>query len=39
MKPEEQARQNIDELLQQAGWVVQDRKQFNAGASKGVAVR
>jgi type I restriction enzyme R subunit len=39
MKPEEQARQNIDELLEQAGWVVQDRKQFNAGASKGVAVR
>ncbi len=39
MKPEERARQRIDELLQQAGWVVQDRKRLNLGASRGVAVR
>src|SRR5437016_1855274 len=39
MKPEERARQNIDELLRQVGWVVQDREQFNVGASRGVAVR
>src|SRR5579863_5495064 len=39
MKPEERARQNIDDLLEQAGWVVQDRKQINMSASRGVAVR
>ncbi|HEY6406108.1 MAG TPA: DEAD/DEAH box helicase family protein, partial [Ktedonobacteraceae bacterium] len=39
MKPEEQARQQIDTLLEQAGWAVQDRKRLNLGASKGVAVR
>ena len=39
MKPEEQARQIIDQLLEQAGWVVQDRDRFNLGAKRGVAVR
>lgn len=39
MKPEEQARQGIDELLGQAGWVVQDRTRFNLGAGRGVAIR
>ena len=39
MKPEEQARQLIDERLVQAGWVVQDYKRFNLGASIGVAIR
>jgi len=38
MKPEEQARLKIDELLEQAGWVVQDRLRLNLGAARGVAV-
>ena len=39
MTPEEQARQNIDALLTQAGWAVQDRDALNLSAAKGVAVR
>lgn len=39
MKPEDQARQHIDELLTQAGWVVQDRNLMNMGAGHGIAVR
>ena len=39
MKPEEQARQKIDQLLEAAGWAVQDIRQLNLGASPGVAVR
>ena len=39
MNPEEQARQNIDALLTQAGWTVQDRDALNLSAAKGVAVR
>src|SRR6266496_6002384 len=39
MKPEEQARQLIDERLVQAGWVVQDYTRLNLGASVGVAIR
>ena len=39
MKPEEQARQLIDERLAQAGWVVQDYTRLNLGASVGVAIR
>lgn len=39
MKPEEIARQKIDELLISAGWVIQDRKDINLSASLGVAVR
>lgn len=39
MKPEESARQNIDKLLQAAGWSIQDYKQLNLGASLGVAIR
>jgi len=38
-KPEEKARQRIDELLGQAGWVIQDRDQMDLGAALGVAVR
>ena len=38
-KPEEKARQRIDELLRQAGWVIQDRDQMDLGAALGVAVR
>ncbi len=39
MKPEERARQKIDEMLTAAGWVVQDRQKLNLGASLGVAIR
>jgi len=39
MKPEEKARQEIDQLLDKAGWKVQDYRELNLGASLGVAVR
>ena len=39
MTPEEEARQEIDRLLQAAGWQVQDYKNLNLGAASGVAVR
>ena len=39
MKPEDRARQHIDQLLTKAGWTIQDREQMNLGASQGVAVR
>lgn len=39
MTPEEEARQLIDELLEAAGWQVQDYKHVNLGAGLGVAVR
>lgn len=39
MTPEEQARQEIDRLLQSAGWCIQDHQDLNLGASLGVAVR
>ena len=39
LTPEQLARQQVDTLLQQAGWVVQDRQSFNLGAARGVAVR
>ena len=39
MKPEAEARENIDEVLKQAGWTIQDLKELNLGASLGVAVR
>jgi hypothetical protein len=38
MTPEQRARQTIDTLLAQAGWVVQDRRQLNLGAARGVAI-
>ena len=31
MKPEEQARQKVDALLEAAGWQVQDRARLNLG--------
>ena len=37
--PEEQARVNIDNLLEQSGWAVQDSAAVNLYASNGVAVR
>jgi type I restriction enzyme R subunit len=39
MTPETKARQQIDQKLEQAGWVIQDMKQLNLGAGLGVAVR
>ena len=39
MTPEEQARVNIDWLLEQAGWVVQDVGSIDLYAGSGVAVR
>lgn len=39
MKPEEKARERIDELLDQAGWKLQDVDALNLGAARGVAVR
>jgi len=37
MKPEEKAREQIDQLLDKAGWKVQDYRELNLGASLGVA--
>ena len=39
MKPEESARKKIDELLELAGWKIQDYANLNLGAGVGVAVR
>lgn len=39
MKPEEKARQQIDQMLEAAGWKNQDLRDINLGASLGVAVR
>jgi type I restriction enzyme, R subunit len=39
MTPEERARQQIDLLLQQSGWIVQDRSEINLSAGLGVAIR
>ena len=37
--PEQIARDQIDEMLHQAGWEIQDIKEFNPMAATGVAVR
>jgi type I restriction enzyme, R subunit len=37
--PEQEARQKIDQLLEAAGWVVQDVKAANIHAGRGVALR
>ncbi len=37
--PEDIAREQIDRMLEQAGWTVQDVKQVNLYAKKGVAIR
>lgn len=37
--PEEEARKEIDEMLTQCGWMVQDRKELNLSAARGIAVR
>lgn len=37
--PEDLARQNIDKLLSDSGWIIQDRKAANPSAGRGVAIR
>jgi hypothetical protein len=37
--PEDRARENIDKLLTDAGWIVQDKRSTNLSAGRGVAVR
>ncbi len=37
--PEEKAREDIDKMLNSAGWVVQSKKKVDLSAAKGVAVR
>ena len=37
--PEDQARESIDDLLTQADWVIQDPKQVNLSAGRGVVIR
>jgi len=37
--PEEQARENIDALLERCGWQVQDKSSVNLQAARGIAVR
>jgi len=37
--PEELAREKIDALLQQCGWILQNRSTINRSASRGVAIR
>jgi type I restriction enzyme, R subunit len=39
MTPEQKARQQIDLLLQQCGWIVQSRSETNFAAGPGVAIR
>src|SRR4051812_34940206 len=39
MKPEDKARQRIDHILAQAGWLVQDYGARNIAAATGVAIR
>ena len=37
--PEEKVRDRIDEMLQMAGWTIQDKRKINLNVSTGVAVR
>jgi type I restriction enzyme, R subunit len=37
--PEQKARDNIDKLLKESGWQVQDKKKINFNAGLGIAVR
>lgn len=39
MTPEEKARRNIDRMLTESGWIVQDYKDMNLGAGFGIAIR
>jgi type I site-specific restriction endonuclease len=37
--PEQRAREVIDHLLREAGWIIQDNANFNRNAAEGVAVQ
>jgi type I restriction enzyme, R subunit len=39
MTPESRARARIDQMLAEAGWIIQDRAELNLGAGLGIAVR
>jgi type I restriction enzyme R subunit len=39
MNPEDEARQNIDKMLGESGWVIQDFKNFDLSAGFGIAIR
>jgi type I restriction enzyme, R subunit len=39
MSPEDQARERIDALLEQCGWILQNRSTINFSAGRGIAVR
>src|SRR5438270_10418150 len=39
MRPEDRAREKIDAMLEEAGWVVQDRQRLNLSAGRGIALR
>ena len=39
MRPEEIARQQVDEMLTVSGWIVQDRQKLNLGVGLGLAIR
>ena len=39
MKPEDKARQQIDKMFEDSGWIIQDYGELNLGAGLGVAVR
>jgi len=39
LTPEQVARKNIDSMLTQVGWAVQDKDKINLHVSRGVAVR
>jgi type I restriction enzyme R subunit len=39
LKPEERARQQIDQLLEASGWIVQSRVNLNLGSGPGIALR
>ena len=38
MSPEEKARRIIDEQLKKSGWIIQDMKELNLSAGRGVAL-
>ncbi len=38
-EPEQRAREEIDRILSQAGWVIQNRSETNLQAARGVAIR
>src|SRR5438552_16791821 len=39
MSPEDRAREKIDALLQQCGWILQNRSAINLSAGRGIAIR